>query len=142
METFGKPADELVRQLSQGDWPEKMIVGGTEFTVHKLTPKFGWVRLEGVYHTRYPYPRTDQSVYVRGTLNSGSKRRATLRLGLDDWAMVYLNGQQVAVLDHSDEFDSVKIPVILNKGANQLLIKTNNRQNRERHLWAIHCAVE
>lgn len=94
METFGKPADELVRQLSQGDWPEKMIVGGTEFTVHKLTPKFGWVRLEGVYHTRYPYPRTDQSVYVRGTLNSGSKRRATLRLGLDDWAMVYLNGQR------------------------------------------------
>ena len=25
---------------------------------------------------------------------------------------------------------------------NQLLIKTNNRQNRERLLWAIHCAVD
>jgi Protein of unknown function (DUF2961) len=142
METFKKPAEELVRQLSQGDWPEKVTVGATEFTVHKLTPKFGWVRLEGVYQTRYPYPRTDQSVYVRGTLTSVTKRRATLRLGLDDGAMVYLNGQQVALLDHSEEFDTVKIPVMLNEGPNQLLIKTNNRQNRERHLWAIHCAVE
>jgi hypothetical protein len=95
-----------------------------------------------VYQTRYPYPRTDQSVYVRGTLTSASKRRVTLRLGLDDWAIVYLNGRQVAVLDHADEFNTVRIPVTLNKGPNQLLIKTNNRQNRERHLWAIHCAVE
>ena len=31
---------------------------------------------------------------------------------------------------------------MLNKGDNQRLIKTNNRQNRERLLWAIHCAVE
>ncbi len=130
LEAFKKPADEFVRQLSQGGWPDK------------LTPKYGWVRLEGVYQTRYPYPRMDQSVYVRGTLTSGSKRRAKLRLGLDNWAIVYLNGQQVAVLDHSEEFDVAKIPITLNKGTNQLLIKTNNQMNRERHLWAIHCAVE
>lgn len=48
----------------------------------------------------------------------------------------------MAVLDHADEFNTVRIPVTLNKGPNQLLIKTNNRQNRERHLWAIHAAVE
>lgn len=142
LEAFQKPADELVQQLSQGDWPEKITVGGKEFTAHKLSPKYGWVRLEGVYQTRYPYPRTDQSVYVRGTLTSASKRRVTLRLGLDDWAIVYLNGRRVAVLDHADEFNTVRIPVTLNKGPNQLLIKTNNRQNRERHLWAIHAAVE
>ncbi|MSU33506.1 MAG: DUF2961 domain-containing protein [Pedosphaera sp.] len=142
IEAFKKPADDLVRQLSQANWPDKVTVGAKEFTVHNLTPKYGWVRLEGVYQTRYPYPRTDQSVYVRGTLTSGSKRRAKLRLGLDNWAIVYLNGQQVAMLDHAEEFDTVKVPVTLNKGTNQLLIKTNNRQNRERHLWAIHCAVE
>ena len=142
LEAFKKPNEELVRQLSQGDWPGKVALGGKDFTSHNLTPKFGWVRLEGVYQTRYPYPRTEQSVYVRATLTSGSKRRAKLRLGLDNWAIVYLNGQQVAVLDHAEEFDVAKIPVTLNKGINQLLIKTNNRQNRERHLWAIHCAVE
>ncbi|MEN9735092.1 MAG: hypothetical protein RLZ45_3087, partial [Verrucomicrobiota bacterium] len=95
-----------------------------------------------VYQTRYPYPRTDLSVYVGGTLTSGLKRRATLRLGLDGWAVVYLNGRQVAVLDHAEEFDTARIPVTLQSGANSLLIKTNNRQNRERHLWAIQCAVE
>lgn len=142
MEAFKKPADELVRQLSQGIWPERIKVSTNPFTTHKLTPKYGWVRLEGVYQTRYPYPRTDQSVYVRGTLTSGSKRRAKLRIGLDNWAIVYLNGQQVAMLDHADAFDVAKIPITLNKGVNQLLIKTNNRQNRERHLWALHCAVE
>ena len=142
LETFQKPADDLVRQLSQGDWPGKVTLSGKEFTSHNLTAKFGWVGLEGVYQTRYPYPRTDQSFYVRATVTSGSKRRAKLRLGLDNWAIVYLNGQQVAMLDHAEEFETVKIPVTLNKVDNQLLIKTNNRQNRERHLWAIHCAVE
>jgi hypothetical protein len=95
-----------------------------------------------VYQVRYPYPRTERSVYVRGTLTSGSRRRATLRLGLDGWATVYLNGRRVALLDHAEEFDNAKIPVTLQPGDNHLLIKTNNRQNRERHLWAIHCALE
>ena len=65
-----------------------------------------------------------------------------LRLGLDNWAIVYLNGEQVAVLDHDEEFSAARIPLSLEKGDNQLLIKTNNRMNRDRHLWAIHCAVE
>jgi hypothetical protein len=142
LESFKKPAADIVRQLSQANWPETVTVGTNDFTTHKLTPKYGWVRLEGVYQTRYPYPRTDKSVYVGGTLISGSKRRAKLRIALDNWAIVYLNGQQMALLDHADEFNLAHIPITLNKGTNQLLIKTNNRQNRERHLWAIHCAVE
>jgi hypothetical protein len=142
MEAFQKPADDLVRQLSQADWPGTMTVGAKELTTHRLTPKFGWVRLEGVYQTRYPYPRADQSCYVRGTLTSDSTRSATLRLGLDNWAVVYLNGQQVAKLDHTEEFQTAKIPITLREGANQILIKTNNQENRERYLWAIHCAVE
>ncbi len=142
LEAFKKPSDDLVRQLSKGNWAEKLTLAGKEFTSHDLAARYGWVRLEGVYQTRYPYPRSDQSLYVRGTLTSRSKRRAKLRLGLDNWAIVYLNGQQVAMVDHAEEFDTVKIPVTLNKGDNQILIKTNNRQNRERLLWAIHCAVE
>ena len=55
---------------------------------------------------------------------------------------MYLNGQQVALLDHSEEFQTAEIPVTLKEGDNQLLIKTNNQQNRDRLLWAIHCAVE
>jgi hypothetical protein len=142
LEAFRKPADDLVKQLSHGDWTEKVTLAGQEMTTHRLPSRFGWVRLEGVYQTRTAYPRLDSSVYVSGKLNSPSKRPATLRLGLDNWAVVYLNGQQVAVLDHADEFQTVKIPITLNGGDNQILIKTNNRMNRDRHLWAIHCAVE
>lgn len=65
-----------------------------------------------------------------------------MSLGLDNWAVVYLNGRKVAALDHAGEFKSVKIPITINRGGNQLLIKTNNRQNRDRHLWAIQCALE
>jgi hypothetical protein len=75
-------------------------------------------------------------------LTSGSARSATLRLGLDNWAIVYLNGQQVALLDHTEEFQTAEIPVTLQEGDNQLLLKTNNQQNRDRQLWAIHCALE
>ena len=142
LEAFRKPADDLVKQLSQGDWPDKVMLNGNDFMTHNLTPKFGWLRLEGVYQARYPYPLTDHSVYVRGIVSSTSKRAATLRLGLDNWAVVYLNGQHVAMLDHAEEFQTVKIPVTLNEGDNKILIKTNNRQNRDRHIWAIHGAVE
>jgi hypothetical protein len=142
LEAFRKPADDLVRQLSQGDWPDKVTLGGEQLATHDLKTVFGWVRLEGQYQTRTAYPRLDASVYVRSTVSSTTNRSATLRLGLDNWAIVYLNGQQVAMVDHAEEFQSVKIPVTLNEGDNQILIKTNNRMNRDRHLWAIHCAVE
>jgi hypothetical protein len=125
-----------------GDWPDKVAVAGKEFTSHKLAAKYGWVRLEGVYQTHPPYPRLDASAYIQGTVTAPVKRTATLRVGLDNWAIVYVNGQQVAMLDHADEFQTVKIPVTLNEGDNRILIKTNNRQNRERHLWAMHCVVE
>jgi hypothetical protein len=46
------------------------------------------------------------------------------------------------VLDHDEEFSTARIPISLKKGDNQFLIKTNNRMNRDRHLWAIHCALE
>lgn len=142
LDAFKKRADAIVRQLSQSDWPGTMTLEAKECTVHNLDSKYGWLRLEGVYQQRQPYPRMDHSIYVRATLTSGVNRRAKLRLSLDNWAIVYLNGRQVAVLDHDEEFSTVRISISLKKGDNQLLIKTNNRMNRDRHLWAIHCTVE
>ncbi len=142
LEAFKKPADDLVRQLSLGDWPGKVAWGEKEYTTHQLAAKFGWVRLEGVYQTRTAYPRLDASLYIRGIVNSPSQRPATLHLGLDNWGTVYLNGQHLAMLDHAEEFQTVILPITLNQGDNQILIKTNNRMNRDRHLWAIHCAVD
>ena len=142
LDDFKKPADETVRQLSQADWPDTVTLGGKEYSVHNLTGKYGWLRLEGLFQQRPPYPLTDHSIYVRASLPSASDRQATLRLGLDNWAIVYLNGQQVAMLDHAEEFETAKIPVQLRQGDNQLLIKTNNQLNHDRLIWAINCVVE
>jgi len=102
---FKQPADELVRQLSQADLPDKVSHGTAKFDVRKLTAKYGWLRLGNAFPSqRRSYPLTDHSVYVRTTLKSDTDRQATLRLGLDNWALVYLNGKQVAMLDHSEEF--------------------------------------
>ncbi len=142
IDAFQQPADEIVRQLSQSELSEQIRIGATDYTVHKLSSKYGWLRLEHVFQQRPPYPPTDHSLYVRTTLHSDSDRQATLRLGLDNWAVVYLNGTQVTMLDHAEEFAAASVPISLRVGDNHLVIKTNNRLNRERLIWVINCVVE
>ncbi|NBU75783.1 MAG: hypothetical protein EBS30_11265 [Planctomycetes bacterium] len=82
------------------------------------------------------------SGYARTTLISDTERKATLRVGFANWAIVYFNGKKVATVDYTEEFETAKIAISLQKGNNELLIKTNNRINRERHIWVLNCAVE
>jgi hypothetical protein len=63
-------------------------------------------------------------------------------LAFDDWAIVWLNGEKLATLDHSAGFETARLPIRLNQGENQLVIKTNNRQNSDRLIWVIHAAIE
>jgi len=142
LDAFKHPADDIVRQLSQAELREKVTLGRKEFAVRNLTSKYGWLRLDSAFQGPPPYPLRDHSVYVRAVLRSDTDRQATLRLCLDNWAIIYLNGRQVAMLDHAEEFESAKIPIVLRRGDNQLLIKTNHRLNRNTHAWAINCVVE
>lgn len=43
--------------------------------------------------------------------------------------------------DHSRGFDTALIPVQLKGGDNQLVIKTNNKQNTDRLIWVINCCL-
>ena len=83
------------------------------------------------------------SGYVRTQLASEVDRDAVLRLTLDDWAIVWLNGEKVATLRHEARLNTARIPVSLRRGNNELLIKTNNTDGpaNNRH-WVIHAAVE
>jgi hypothetical protein len=63
-------------------------------------------------------------------------------LALDDWAVVWLNGTKVTTINHADGFDTKRVQLVLRKGANQLVIKTNNRQNSDRTIWVVNCAIE
>jgi hypothetical protein len=141
-DVFKQPADELVRQLSQPDLPAKISMGMKNYAVSEMDSTFDWLRLEHIVQHRPAYPLTDHSFYARTTLISDTERKATLRLGFDNWAIVYLNGKKVATVDHTEEFETAKIAISLQKGNNELLIKTNNRMNRDRHIWVLNCAVE
>ena len=135
LDAFRQPEDALVGQLSLETLPDRVSHGKTQFPVRKLASKYGWLTLGNIFPSGH-------SVYVRTTLKSDTDRKAILRLVLDNWALVYLNGKQVAMLDHAEEMEMARVPISLKKGDNQLLIKTNNRMNRDRLLWAIHSAVE
>ncbi|MFM7034629.1 MAG: DUF2961 domain-containing protein [Planctomycetia bacterium] len=142
IEAFNQPAEDMIRQLSQPLLPAAIRIGAVDHPVHSLRSEHGWLRLEHVSQHRPAYPPTDHSFYTRTTIISGAQRAATLRLAFDDWANVWLNGTKLATLDHSDGFETARIPVVLKPGDNQLVIKTNNRQNSDGLIWAIHCAIE
>jgi hypothetical protein len=132
----------VIRQLSRPVLPATIKVGSTDYPLHKLKSEHGWLRLEHTAQHRPPYPPADHSYYVRTTLHSDTNRKAALRLAFDDWAIVWLNGTKLATLDHAGGFDTAVLPVSLNKGDNQLVIKTNNRQNTDRLIWVLNCAIE
>lgn len=142
LEGFNKPADEILRQVSQPELSARVRIGEMDVSVHDLDSQYGWLRLEHIVQHRSAYPLTNHSYYARTTVSSDTDRQAILRLGLDNWAIIYLNEKQITLLDHSEEFETAKIPILLRKGDNELLIKTNNRLNRDRLIWVLNCSVE
>jgi hypothetical protein len=84
----------------------------------------------------------DHSYYIKTTIQSDANKTVTLRLALDDWAVVWLNGKKVTTVNHADGFDTKRVQLVLHKGDNQLVIKTNNRQNSDRMIWVVNCAIE
>ncbi len=139
---FLEGADEVARQLSQAGLPASIKINSKEYLAQKLKSEKSWLRLEQIKQHRPGYPPTEHSYYLRTTLHSDVVRNTTLRLALDDWAIVWLNGAKLATLDHGDGFKTVSLPVSLNKGENQLIIKTNNRQNKDRLIWVVNCVIE
>ena len=135
----------FVEHLPAGKWPEKLVHDGQSLPVVSLTSERGWIDLANVFFTPSfsPLAILDHAAYARTTVDSDSDRSAVLRLAVDDWAIVWLNGQKVATLRHDKGLKTARIPVKLRKGANELLIKTNNSDTPlYRRLWVINCAIE
>jgi hypothetical protein len=76
----------------------------------------------------------------RGTNRSSST--ATLRLGFDDWAKIWLNGRPVSSLRHDDGVKAADVPIALEKGENHLVIRLSNSDNTEWRCWAFSCVVD
>ena len=137
----------FVEQLAAGRWPEKLVNGNQSLPVVPLAVERGWIDLANVFferhHTATPLTILDQAAYARTTIDSDSDRSAVLRLAVDDWAMVWLNGRKIATLRHDDGLKTARIPVQLRRGANELLVKTNNSNTPPNNrLWVVNCVIE
>lgn len=139
---FQREGGDIVQQLSQPTIANGIKVGNRTFPLQPLTSDRGWIRLEHLIQHRPAYPPVDHSYYIKTTIQSDANKTVTLRLALDDWAVVWLNGTKVTTMNHADGFDTKRVQLVLRKGANQLVIKTNNRQNSDRTIWVVNCAIE
>lgn len=145
---FGDGADwerfqqcDFLEELTAATWGDK--VHGTP--VNLLDPEYGWVRFERIpaFHPgEGPGVAIHSSVYARTTIMSDKEKKATLRFTCDDWAVVWVNGEKIATLDHSKEMETVRLPILLKQGENVLIVKNNNSQNFDHRLWVLNCALE
>jgi hypothetical protein len=77
-------------------------------------------RRRALRHSTNTLATRDSSVYARTTIASDKERKATLRLTCDDWAVVWVNGEKIATLDHAKEMATVRLPILLKQGGNDI----------------------
>jgi hypothetical protein len=133
--------------------PEVMNREATESNLQgrKLTPvqiesEHAWVDFVCAFRrnrTGNTGTQPDQcAAYARTVIASPKKRTVTLQLGCDDWMKVWLNGKPVGTLRHDNGFAVSEIPVTLESGDNNLVIRLSNFDNVEWRCWAFSCVVK
>ncbi len=143
--TFEKA--EFPEKLAPGQWPQELKHGDTTLSVATLKSDRGWIDLQNLFfareHTATPITVVDHSAYARTTIETDKVEEVGLRIAVDDWCRVWLNGEHVATLRHEHGLETARLPLRLQKGANELMLKTNNSSaTPNNRLWVIHCVIE
>ena len=116
IETFQKP--EFVEQLVPGTWPDELKNEDHTFKVSKLISRHAWIDIQNLF-----YNVKDHSAYARTTIESEETREAILRLSINNFCSIWLNGELLDTLQHKQGLETARLPVKLQKGDNQLLLK-------------------
>ena len=150
--------DRAEEAESMTEWPQK--VG--ELPRLTLKTRHGWVDPRPDYRRLFPLWRgfaetirkqdptmhvgdrwpVGLAVYLRGTVEVPEAGEYRLRIGHDDWLKIWVNGRYINTLRHEKGFDVATVPVNLEAGANRIMLKLNNMNNREYRLWALNFAVQ
>lgn len=143
----GFQRQEFVEEVPPGEWPQRLTSGELTLPVTTLKSVRGWIDLQHVFferhHTATPLTILNHAAYLRTTLVSDRDRQAQLRLAIDDWATLWLNGSRLADLKHTEGLQVASLPIQLERGNNELRIKTSNSDTpRNKRLWAVHCVVD
>ena len=130
--------EECIELLPAGAWAEGLDYDDKTYPVSVMRSHRGWIDLQNLF-----YKVAGQSAYARTIIENDQTRDATLRISVDDWCSIWLNGDKVATLRHESGLETARLPVKLRQGENSLLLKTNNLQSTpNRLLWVINCAIE
>ena len=65
-------------------------------------------------------------MYAGTVIERSSTETTNLRLYYDDWISCWLNGVKLGTWKSVGVFDTVNIPIKLQKGENSLMLKSNN----------------
>ena len=137
---------EQLDSLPKSPWPESWMANGQTIEVVNQRTHKGWLDLQHLFfekhHGATPLTLLGHHAYAQHEMKSKRQGEAILRLGLDDWAVVWWNGERVATFQHEDGFEVAEVPVKVRQGSNTCLIKTNNTdQPLNKRLWALHAAL-
>ena len=127
------------------DWKDSIQIEGKRFKVYTLDSDHTWLNLHPIYFTSAwtPFALTKQIAFAKGIIDSEKQQKASLHLAFDDWISIWLNGKKIGTYYHDNDFGSTKIPVVLTKGKNEIIINTINFDKiPNMMLWAFSFRVE
>ncbi len=96
--------------------------------VRNINSSRGWIdwRFSGISPEMDSGNFTGKSMYAGTVIERSSTETTNLRLYYDDWISCWLNGVKLGTWKSVGVFDTVNIPIKLQKGENSLMLKSNN----------------
>lgn len=133
----GFQRSEFAERISGDSWNEQIREGEQVKAVHTINSDHTWLSLNRLFGQL-----ENAAVYAKTNVDSDQPRKAFLRITSDDFATIWFNGRKIAELRHENGLETVRLPVDLQQGRNDLVIKTSNKLSNNRYLWALSCVVE
>lgn len=137
--------EEEFPEKTRGDWPKDWQWGERSFPPIELDSEHAWLDLTRYFRCYAQSKKGMQlhhiSAYAHTTITSASQCEKIMRLGFDDWLKLWVNGKAVTTLRHDIGFDLQDVPVTLEAGNNEIMIKLSNFDNIEWRCWAFSLVV-
>lgn len=126
---------EEFSERARGDWPEDREWGERRFPPLEIDSEHAWLDFTRYFRCTAQSKKGMQlhhvSAYAHTTITSESQCQKIMRLGFDDWLKLWVNGKPVTTVRHDNGFAVQEVPITLEKGNNEVLIKLSNFDNIE-----------
>lgn len=137
---------EEFAERARTNWLENREWGDRLFPPIDLDSEHTWIDFTRYFRCtnqskKYGMQLDHVSAYAHAIIATESQCKKIIRLGFDDWLKLWINGKPVTTLRHDNGFALQEVPVLLEKGNNEILIKLSNFDNIEWRCWAFSLIV-